>query len=129
MSTPDMPDAPGSEIRIALQRALRAAMKSRDTVAVSALRSALAAIANAEAVPAPAPAPAAGGRHVAGAVEGVGAAETQRRQLSAAETALLVRDEITQRQAAAAHYRAAGHSDRSERLMREASALEEALPH
>lgn len=124
-----MPDAPGSEIRIALQRALRAAMKSRDTVAVSALRSALAAIANAEAVPAPAPAPVTGGRHVAGAAEGVGATETQRRQLDAAETALLVRDEITQRQAAAAHYRATGHSDRSERLMREASALEEALPH
>jgi hypothetical protein len=57
MSTPDVPDAPGDDIRITLQRALRAAMKSRDTVAVSALRSALAAIANAEAVPAPAPRP------------------------------------------------------------------------
>ena len=129
MSTPGVPDAPGDEIRIALQRALRAAMKSKDTVAVSALRSALAAIANAEAVPAPAAAPATGGRHIAGGAEGVGAAETRRRELGAAETALLVRDEIAQRQAAAAQYRATGHSDRSERLMREARAIEEALPH
>ena len=39
------------EIQERLRVALRAAMKARDTVATSALRSVLAAIANAEAVP------------------------------------------------------------------------------
>lgn len=46
----------GGRIRTELEIALRAAMKARDTVAVSGLRSALAAIANAEAIPIPAPA-------------------------------------------------------------------------
>jgi hypothetical protein len=49
-------------------------------VAASALRSALGAIANAEAVPpGPAPAAPAGIRYVAGAAEGLGAAEAERR--------------------------------------------------
>jgi hypothetical protein len=48
----------GGRIRTELEIALRAAMKARDTVAISGLRSALAAIANAEAIPIPAPAPA-----------------------------------------------------------------------
>jgi len=45
---------PGSGgVRSQLQAALHAATKARDTVAVAALRSTLAAIANAETVPAP----------------------------------------------------------------------------
>jgi uncharacterized protein len=48
------------EIQQRPREALRAAMKAKDTVAVSALRSVLAAIANAEAIPVAAPASNAG---------------------------------------------------------------------
>src|SRR5215468_9855921 len=51
-SRPDSAPA-GGGVRSRLQAALRTAMKAQDTVAVSALRSALAAIANAEAIPVP----------------------------------------------------------------------------
>jgi hypothetical protein len=124
MSTP-------ATIRSALERALRAAMKAKDTVAVSALRSALAAIANAEAVPLPAApeseAVLAASRHVAGGVPGAGATDAERRRLTEEDMARVVRDEICERQAAAGQYRAAGHADRAERLLREASAIQAAL--
>lgn len=59
-----------------LQLALRAALKARDTVATSALRSALAAIDNASAVPArPSPGVGTGSVHIAGAASGLGASE------------------------------------------------------
>src|SRR5918996_2373390 len=62
-------------LRERLRAALPEAMKARDAVAVAALRSALAAIDNAEAVAAaPAP-PGAGSADVAGAAVGVRAAE------------------------------------------------------
>jgi uncharacterized protein len=65
-----------------LQLALREALRARDTVATSALRSALAAIDNASALPAaPAPAAGTGGPHFAGAVAGLAAGEAQRRSL------------------------------------------------
>jgi uncharacterized protein YqeY len=56
-------------VRERLSRALRAAMKARDTVAVSALRSALSAIANAEAVDTPGTR-AGGSQFVAGEAQG-----------------------------------------------------------
>ena len=92
----------GSRTRPRLQLALREALKARDTIATSALRSALAAIDNAGAVP-PAPAPPAGtaSSHVAGAVAGLGAGEAERRRLTEAEVQELVRAEIADRQAAA----------------------------
>jgi hypothetical protein len=68
-----------------LRLALREALKARDMIAVSALRSAPASIDNASAVPAPPPAAGGGSAHVAGAVPGVGAGEAERRRLSDAE--------------------------------------------
>jgi hypothetical protein len=54
MSTRTPAAGPGSDdIRSRLQLALRGAMKAKDPAAVSALRSVLAAIGNAEAVPPP----------------------------------------------------------------------------
>ena len=68
-------------IRDRLHRALRDAMRARDSIAGSALRSALAALDNAGAVP-PDPAPAvASGPHFAGALAGLGAGEVARRSL------------------------------------------------
>jgi len=89
---------------VTLRRALTAALKSRDAVAVSALRSALAAIENAGAVE-PGHAPAPGSGPIAGAVDGLGAAE------------------VEQRREAAREYAALGRTDRADRLHAEADVL------
>ncbi|MBO0816776.1 MAG: hypothetical protein J2P30_16755, partial [Actinobacteria bacterium] len=64
------------EIRLRLAGELRKAVAARDLIAVSALRSALAAIDNAGAVPlSPGPAAGTSSPHVAGAAAGLGAGE------------------------------------------------------
>jgi uncharacterized protein YqeY len=120
-----------SDVRERSQRALRAAMKARDTVAVAALRSVLAAIANAEAVPAAAPlsdgsSPAVtGDQYVAGSTAGLAATEAGRRELTGEEVAEIVRAEAAERRAAARQYHAAGQAEQAERLVREAQVIEE----
>jgi uncharacterized protein len=106
-----------------LQAGLRVALKQRDTAAISALRSALAAIGNAEALPAPAAQGGEGGQYVAGSIAGLGAGEASRRVLTEAEIVGIVRTEIAERRVAAAHYEQAGHAARADRLRREADAL------
>jgi uncharacterized protein len=130
MSTP----SPAGSVRSRLQAALRTAMKERNTVTASALRSALSAIANAEAVSLPAassgpPArPAAqSSPHFAGAAAGLGAAEVSRRVVTEGEAAAIAAAEAADRRAAARDYQAAGHADRAGRLRREAQAIESAL--
>jgi uncharacterized protein len=121
---------PDGDIRAHLGRALREALKARDRVAASALRSALAAIANAEAVPptgaSAGPPGAASNPYVAGAAAGVGGAEAERRLLTDAETGAIVRAEIAERHAAADQYDQAGHADRAARLRQEAEVLSSA---
>jgi uncharacterized protein len=118
------------------------AMRARDPIAVSALRTTLSAVANAEAVVAEAVAGGAGARdaaeavaggarardaadshHFAGGMAGLGAGEAARRQLSAADVDAIVRAEIAEREHAAADYAAKGLSSQAERLRREASIL------
>ncbi|HET6188187.1 MAG TPA: hypothetical protein VFE59_14520 [Trebonia sp.] len=129
MSTP----SPAGSVRSRLRAALRSAMKERDTVAAAGLRSALAAIANAEAVPLPASpgwsaTPAAqSSPHFAGAVAGLGAAEVSRREVTDDEAAAIAAAEAADRRAAARDYQAAVHADRAGRLRREAQAIESAL--
>jgi uncharacterized protein len=128
MSTP----SPALSVWSRLQLALRAAMKDRDTVAMSALRSALGAIANAEAVPLPEasarrPAPPSENVPIAGGVAGLGGAEIDRRVLTEEEAAAIAAAEAADRRAAARDYQAAGHPDRAGRLLREAQAIESAL--
>jgi uncharacterized protein YqeY len=109
-----------ARLRLALAESLRA----RDTIAVSALRSALGAIGNAETVePGTAAPTGSGSPHVAGAVAGLGAAEAPRRRLSAAEVEQIVRVEAGERERAAHDYERAGHADRAGRLRREAQLL------
>jgi uncharacterized protein YqeY len=80
-------------------------------VAAFALRSALAAIGNAGAVP-----------------EGLaGATEAARRQLGPADLREIVRAEISEREITASQYEEAGHTDRAERLRREAQILRTVL--
>ena len=112
-------------------------MKERDTVAMSALRSALGAIANAEAVPlpeasartpgTPPPAPPSENVPIAGSVAGLGGAEIGRRVLTEDEAAAIAAAEAADRRAAARDYQAAGHAGRAGRLRREAQAIEAAL--
>jgi uncharacterized protein len=97
-------------------------LRARDTVATSALRSALAAIDNASAVPA-APAAGAGGPHFAGTVAGLGAGEAERRRLTEAEAEQIVRAEVTERQAAARDYDQTGQASQAGRLRQEAQVL------
>jgi uncharacterized protein len=110
-----------------LQAALRAALKQRDSVAVSALRTALTAIGNAEALAVPAPQGGWPGQYVAGSVAGLGATEASRRALTEDEIAGILRAEIAERRAAADQYEQAGHPGRAGRLRREADALAAAV--
>jgi uncharacterized protein YqeY len=124
---PPIPEAgagPDASVQARLRLALAEALQARDTIAVSALRSALGAIGNAEAIEPGAAAPAGSGSpHVAGAVAGLGAAEASRRRLSAAEVEQIVRAEAGERERAARDYERAGHADRADRRRREARLL------
>jgi len=122
---PSPPPVAGPAVDVAarLRLALTGALRARDVIAVSALRSALSAIGNAEAVD---PGPAAarpGSAYVAGAAVGVGATEARRRSLSTAEAEQIVRAEAGERQRAARDYDRAGHADQAGRLRREARVL------
>jgi len=121
-----VPDA--DDVRARLKAALRAALRERDMIAASAVRSALAALGNAEAVPPDEGAPVrGGGPHYAGSVGGLGAAEAQRRDLSQDEVGRIIRTEIAERVAAAQEYEIGGHGDRAARLRREADVLSDAI--
>ena len=105
------------DLRSRLHRALTGALKARDTASISALRSALGAIGNAEAVaPEPAQAPGTDSAHVAGAVAGLGASEAPRRTLTEGEVDGIVRGEVTEREAAAEQYERGGRGTEAARL-------------
>jgi uncharacterized protein len=111
-----------------LRVTLTAALRSGDRAAAAAVRSALAAVGNAEAIdPAAAQGPAvvatATSEHFAGARAGLGAGEVPRKRLSAADVMQIVLAEIGERQSAAVEYDRLGHSSQAERLRREADVL------
>jgi uncharacterized protein YqeY len=104
-----------------MREALLVAMKSRDRLAISALRPTLAAIDNAEAVEV---------GHIADrpqAIElipvGLGTAEAPRRTLTEEDIIQIVRAEVASRDAAARDYDAAGRPERAEHLRDEAQIL------
>ncbi len=111
-------------MRTALRRDLTAALRARDPVAVAALRSALAAIENAEA-PASGTVPpsTAGSAHIAGSVAGLGATEVPRRRLSDADLQMIIATEVAERRAAAAEYERLDRPDRAHRLRSEVEVL------
>jgi uncharacterized protein len=111
-----------------LRAALTEALGSGDRVAAAAVRSALAAVGNAEAVdPAtdigPAVPPVARSEHFAGARQGLRAGEVSRKRLTAADVTQIVSAEIAERQSAATDYDRLGRGDQAERLLREAEVL------
>jgi uncharacterized protein YqeY len=103
-------------LRERLKAALPTAMKARDSAAVTALRSALAAIDNAAAVP---PADPVRGLPAAG----LGVTEVDRREQDDAEIERIVRAEIADRIAAAGEYDGLGRTGHAERLRAEARTL------
>jgi membrane protein DedA with SNARE-associated domain/uncharacterized protein YqeY len=114
-----------SRLRERLRESLKAALSARDSIAVTALRSAMSAIDNAEAVD-QSHAPAATG--VIGDVRlGVGAGEATRRDLSTQDVLEIVRAEVNERTAAAAEYERLGRAEQANRLNAEAAALQSFL--
>jgi len=87
-----------------LQRELLAARRDGDRAAAAALRTTLAALANAEAVPADGVVGADDDAHVAGSRRGAGAAEAERRTVTEAEQQAIVRAELDDLRSAAAAY-------------------------
>ncbi len=121
-SAPGQADS-GEALRAALRRGLTAALKTRDSDTLAALRTAMAAIDNAEAVPAPAASAPTTSAHVAGARGGLGSSEAARRQLGATELRDILRGQIDEHSREAERYAALGHADAAERLRRRASTL------
>ena len=119
-----MDDHTPEALRARLRAALPAAMKARDAAAVAALRSALAAIDNAEAVAVePAPPVSIGDGEIAMAAVGLGAGDVARRTLTSAQIAEIVRGEVAERRSAAGDFERSGRSDRARRLHAEADVL------
>ena len=114
------------EWRDDLRGRLLVAMKVRDRVAMGALRSVLGAIDNAEAADAEA-APAAESGVIAGGVVGLGAGEVARHELSPADIASLLHNEMTERRTAAGEYHTLGQSDAAATLDAEADVIESVL--
>jgi uncharacterized protein YqeY len=111
-------------MRASLRNDLTAALKARDRIAVTALRSALAAIDNAEAVSADLPLDSvAGNEYVAGSATGLGAAEAERRHLTEADLRSIVENEMRERSVAAQEYEKLGGNDLAKRLRAEAEVL------
>lgn len=110
------------EFKQQLRDSVTAAMKARDKTALRALRSALAAVENAEAVHAPEPTGTVS-RHVAGAVTGLGAADVERRALTLAEAAAIVTAEARTLQVAADEYELHGETEAANQLRAEAAVL------
>lgn len=111
-------------MRATMRADLTAAIKSRDRVAMTALRSALAAIENAEAISSDQQSVTTeDGAQVAKAALGVGAAEAQRRQLTEAELETIVQSEVDERSRAAAEYERHGRAEHATKLRGEADVL------
>jgi uncharacterized protein YqeY len=119
------PAGPAVPLRQRLRGALAVAMKARDRVAVTVLRSTLAAIDNAEAVDRSAWT--GEGLAIGQIPVGAGAAEVERRVLTEPQVEQIVRAELAEREAAARDYDQAGQRERARQLRSEASFLSEFL--
>jgi uncharacterized protein YqeY len=104
------------DLRTRLREQLSAAVRDRDSIAVAALRDAIAALDNAEAMEPGAELWAASTEYLAGGVVGLGAGEVERRVLDTEAQRAIVNSEIEGRLAAAAAYEQHGHSSRANDL-------------
>jgi uncharacterized protein YqeY len=111
----------GVSLRERLRAALPTAMKARDRTALSALRSTLSAIDNAEAVDRPAGADR--GLAIEQSAVGAGVMDVARRELSEDDVERIVRAEIEEREEAATGYAQSGRVGQAEQLRAEAAIL------
>ena len=102
-----------SPVRLALRQRLTTALRERDKPTAAAMRSAIAALENAEAVPASPGLAAATSRHVAGAAMGIGAAEVERLPSTRLRSRPILRAEVDGLLEAAREYESLGHADRA----------------
>ena len=110
-------------MRSSLREDLTAAIKAKDRIAVTALRSVLAAIENAGAVPADHPSSSVtGNEHFAGAAS-LGETEAVRRELTEAELRTIVEQEVHERTVAAQEFEQFGRDEHALRLRAEAEVL------
>jgi len=114
---------PAAHWRQTLRAHLTAARKDRDATRVSALRSALSAIDNAETPDVDVPAAGA----IAASAAGFGAAEVPRRVLTDTEIRTLLRTDVDDRLLAAEQMDAGGHSERAAAVRAEAAVLVDLL--
>ena len=110
-------------VRERLRAALKVAMKERDSAAMAAFRSAIAAMDNAGAVDASLT-PSPDDTEIANAMLGAGAADVPRGVLSIDDVLRIIRAEIAERFAAAEQYVRLGRTDQASRLQAEADALQ-----
>jgi uncharacterized protein len=111
------------DLRTHLRRQLSTAVREHDRPAVSALRSALGALDNAEAVRPGEDFQPEVSQHIAGGVAGVGAAEVERRVLDVESQRALVRAEIESSLTAAMTYEQHGQSTRAAEIRMGADVL------
>ncbi len=116
-----------SPLRVTLRNHLTEAMRARDRQTAGAMRSVLAALENAEAVPTAHAAPAAASEHYAGAADGVGAGEAERRVLTVDDERVIVEREIAELRSSAEVFAAVGEHQRSSELTRLAGVVEELI--
>lgn len=111
----------------ALRRDLTAAMKERDRDTASALRTALAALDNAEAVMVLANGQVAAGAHVAGARSGVGSTEAGRRAVTGDQAREILSGLIAEQSGEAGRYDTLGQASAAQRLRAQADVLRKYL--
>lgn len=131
MSAPtERPSLPTvSELTSRLRADLTVARRERDESTARVLRTVLAAIANAEAQPVDdsTPASKATSSRIAGAADGLHAAEVDRRELSEVDVRAVVTAERDERLSAAEHLAESGADDAARTLRDEAGLLERYL--
>lgn len=112
-------NSPLAAVRAELSRHLKAAVKARDQVSTSALRAALGALDHAGAPPLARAQPTPYGS----------SAEVARSEVTGTDIKALLLGEAEEHSAAAAEYERLGHSERADRLRREAEIIRGSLEH
>lgn len=107
--------------REGLRRDLRAALKSRQPDTISALRTLIAAIDNAEAIPPDPDPPRSDDSVVALSSPGVGSTEAPRRDLAMADIEGIVRDLLCEYETTGVHYRSIHQHEASDQCRRKAA--------
>ena len=111
------------DFREQLRHDLRAALKSRQLDTISALRTVIAAIDNAEAVQPETDSPPSADGVVAHSSPGVGSTEAPRRELAMTEIHAIVRDLLCEYETQSEHYRSVHQCEAAHRLRRKANIL------